>query len=50
MNILNICKPFLVFLNQWPNVPIKGIGLGDETIDPTFVVSDEDIEKVLQKI
>jgi|TARA_A100001391_G_scaffold186490_1_gene155703 hypothetical protein len=47
---LEYLKPFLVFLNQWPNVPIKGIGLGDEIIDPTFVVSDEDIEKVLQKI
>ena len=29
---------------------VMPVGLGDEIIDPTFVVSDEDIEKVLQKI
>ena len=47
---LEYLKPFLVFLNQWPNTYVRGIGLGDETIDPSFIESDEEIEKVLNKI
>jgi len=47
---LEYLKPFLVFLNQWPNTSIRGIGLGDETIDPLYIESDEEIEKVLEQI
>ena len=47
---LEYLKPFLVFLNQWPNTSIRGIGLGDETIDPLYIESDEELEKVLNKI
>ena len=49
INYLPYLKPFLVFLNYWPQT-IEGLGAEDLTIRSEEVVSDSTIELALRKI
>jgi hypothetical protein len=41
-------RPFLEYLNYWPQRPVEGIGPKGEIIYPDFIDSDEDIERDLE--